>query len=342
MTIKEIAQLAGTSRGTVDRVVNHRGKVSPEVQERVERICKETNYVNKQSLQDRKQPGRAVDVGVIIASKNNSFFDLILQGMKSALQGKYRYSKIQLHVFPVRLFNDSDVMKALDALPKKVKLLIISAAENEAILERVDALRIPVISVSIDLHAKEKAGFVGCDFSNSGALAADMVNLLLKPGSKVQVFIGSYSHQGHRQRLEGFRSRLSSIAIPLRPIETFDDDNIGYQRTKEILSSEDPDILVYFGAGMVGGLNAVREKSGKRPRIITVDEIPEILEGLQNGLVDASISQHPFSQGKKCIDIAYRHLILGEKGCERIYVSNSILLQDSILPYDSKNKKEDM
>ena len=35
MTIKEIAALCGVSRGTVDRVLNHRGRVKPETEARV-------------------------------------------------------------------------------------------------------------------------------------------------------------------------------------------------------------------------------------------------------------------------------------------------------------------
>jgi DNA-binding LacI/PurR family transcriptional regulator len=45
MTIKEIARLANTSRGTVDRVINKRGKVSEEVEQRVLKIIQETGYI---------------------------------------------------------------------------------------------------------------------------------------------------------------------------------------------------------------------------------------------------------------------------------------------------------
>ena len=40
-TIKEIAALAGVSRGTVDRVLNHRGSVNPETAKRIEEIARE-------------------------------------------------------------------------------------------------------------------------------------------------------------------------------------------------------------------------------------------------------------------------------------------------------------
>ena len=35
-TIQQIAELAGVSRGTVDRALNNRGRINPEVAKRIE------------------------------------------------------------------------------------------------------------------------------------------------------------------------------------------------------------------------------------------------------------------------------------------------------------------
>lgn len=43
-TIKEIAALAGVSRGTVDRVLNNRGAVNPITAEKVREIAKALDY----------------------------------------------------------------------------------------------------------------------------------------------------------------------------------------------------------------------------------------------------------------------------------------------------------
>ena len=43
-TIKQIADMAGVSRGTVDRVIHNRYGVKPDVKERVEKILTEINY----------------------------------------------------------------------------------------------------------------------------------------------------------------------------------------------------------------------------------------------------------------------------------------------------------
>ena len=43
-TIKEIAELAGVSRGTVDRVLNNRGSVNRETAEKIRAIIKQLGY----------------------------------------------------------------------------------------------------------------------------------------------------------------------------------------------------------------------------------------------------------------------------------------------------------
>ena len=47
-TIKEIAEKAGVSRGTVDRALNNRGRVNPEVAERIFEIAREMNYQQRE------------------------------------------------------------------------------------------------------------------------------------------------------------------------------------------------------------------------------------------------------------------------------------------------------
>ena len=44
VTVKQIAELAGVSRGTVDRALNGRGHVRPEIEKKILAIAKEMGY----------------------------------------------------------------------------------------------------------------------------------------------------------------------------------------------------------------------------------------------------------------------------------------------------------
>ena len=57
-TIREIAELAGVSRGTVDRVLNHRGSVNAATAALVNDIAKKLDYKPR-----RDRPGRTAKDG---------------------------------------------------------------------------------------------------------------------------------------------------------------------------------------------------------------------------------------------------------------------------------------
>ena len=51
-TIREIAELAGVSRGTVDRVLNHRGSVNAATAALVNDIAKKLDYKPRRTAKD--------------------------------------------------------------------------------------------------------------------------------------------------------------------------------------------------------------------------------------------------------------------------------------------------
>lgn len=81
-TIKEIAELAGVSRGTVDRVLNGRGAVSEQTERKVLEIAQALQYRPNRAgivLAARK---RNLKIGVLLFDNGNPFFDEVLLGVQ--------------------------------------------------------------------------------------------------------------------------------------------------------------------------------------------------------------------------------------------------------------------
>ena len=88
MTITEIAKLAGTSRGTVDRVINGRGKVNKELEARIKEIIRENEYEVNGSARALSMSQKKYSVGIVINSVGNPFFARVKQGISERLRAR--------------------------------------------------------------------------------------------------------------------------------------------------------------------------------------------------------------------------------------------------------------
>ena len=85
-TIKDIAQRAGVSRGTVDRVLHNRGHVDQRVAEKIHQIAKELSYRPNRAGQALASKGRKRKIAVVMPSLSNPFFRDIKKGMETAAE----------------------------------------------------------------------------------------------------------------------------------------------------------------------------------------------------------------------------------------------------------------
>ena len=84
VTIKQIAELANVSRGTVDKVLNGRPGVKEETKQKVLQIAKELNYHPNflgKALVQSKTP---LKIGVVLTPDYNPYIQATLKGIKQA------------------------------------------------------------------------------------------------------------------------------------------------------------------------------------------------------------------------------------------------------------------
>lgn len=335
-TIKEIAELAGVSRGTVDRALNNRGSVNPKTAEKILEIAKALDYrPNKAGLALAAQK-KKYKIGVILFSENNPFFDDVMEGVRSkALElADYGITTITLRV-------DFDVQAQLDAidtlLAEGIHGLLLAPYNHEAIREKINQLteaQIPVVTVNTDIDGSRRLAYVGSDYYKGGRSAAGLLALMTEGSIQLGVISGSSNVLCHTERILGLKDTLerSYPRIQITSIvENHDDEFESYALTKQLLL-ENPELnaLFFAAAGVYGGCKAVLE-SGLTPKVITFDEVPTTLEMLKCGVISATISQQPFRQGSQSLDILFEYLtsgVLPEK--ELNFVELSIKIRENI------------
>lgn len=331
MTIKDIAEIVGTSRGTVDRVLNGRGNVRKELAEKILRTVEENGYAPNQLARALVNSQKHWVIGIIINSVGNPFFEDVLKGIRDKAEYYSSYG-LKVDIKEIRGYDESEQLEAIREMTDKgVDALGITPLDYPTIAEALNNLSVPIVTFNTDVESVSRVAFVGCDYVNSGRLSGDIAKLLLPSGGKIGIVIGNNHMTGHLQRVEGFRSSVSeNDAIEIVGIvENTDDDDHSYQVTGELVSNLQPDLVYFAAAGIEGGVRAIRDqKSGCK--ILTVDDTEFIRQGLNDGTIAATVTQEPEEQGRRTIEILYNCLADHVNPDDTInYTTNQVKLRSS-------------
>jgi len=336
-TIKEIAALAGVSRGTVDRVLNNRGNVNSETAEKIREIITALDYrPNKAGLVLAAQK-KHLKLGILLFSLENPFFSEVLRGVRAKAQelDGYNCSVLVKHV---NLDTEEQLNAIDDFLADEVSGIALAPCNDERIRKRIHSLHksgIPVVTLNTDIENSSRIAYVGSNYTKSGETAAGLMRLMTHGQVKIGIITGSSNILCHTERIAGFTAALQRFdpGFPIIDIvENHDDESISYEKTRQLLLKH-PEInaLFFSAAGVHGGCRAVIDLGREDIRIITFDMVPTTIELLQKDVIAATICQQPRIQGSKPLEILFDYLstgLLPEK--EYNYVAVDIRIRENI------------
>lgn len=318
-TIKEIAALAGVSRGTVDRVLNNRGSVNPITAEKVNEIAKALDYrPNKAGLVLAAQK-KKLKLGIILFSTDNPFFADVLKGVteKSDDLASYNCTTIVKQI-PI---NVDAQLEAIDELvSEEVNGIALAPHNDDRVRIRINELHeqgIPVVTLNTDIENSKRIAYVGSHYRKSGATAAGLLRLMTKNNVQIGIITGSSNILCHTERIAGFVDTLAPYAEQMQIVsvlETHDDEIESYEQTSRLLK-EHPEInaLFFAAGGVYGGCRAISALGlSGRLCVIAFDKADTTEQFLRDGTLSAIICQQPRIQGKKPLDILFTYLTSGE------------------------------
>jgi len=341
-TIKEIARLAGVSRGTVDRVLNERGDVNPETAQRVKRVADSLNYspnLAGKTLAVRKKHLR---FGYILFSSttSNPFFLDIVQGIENraaelaefGVTVDIRYARIDTPDLQVTLIDE--------LVSSGVVGLAITPTNHPAVVSRIRNLAetgFPVITVNTDIHDCGRLSYVGEDSFKIGETAAGLMNLITAGlETKVGIVIGHPSVESHTERAGGFTQRALTHYPKLSVVATVknhDDNERSLAVVKQLLQDHpEIDALYLASGGIAGACQAVEEAGRTRQlKMICHDLTPTTRKMIRENVVAATLTQEPFLQGTKPLDILFNYVGLGIRPeSDQFFTKIEIKLRENI------------
>lgn len=331
-TIKEIANLAGVSRGTVDRVLNQRGYVSAETAQRVRQIAQSLNYTPNHFARALSTRKNKIKIGVILF-QGAEFFDDVLKGIDSQSK-KLNDAGCKLIVNSTCLPDVKSQIQAIDEMVRQnARGLIFPPINSSEIVDKINELHeigIPVITTNSDVENSRRLCYVGGDYFVSGRTAGALMGMITGGTGNVGIITGIDSIKCHTDRIAGFREKLEKDFKNMHIVdivENHGDEFISYNVTYNLLTKHPEVNGLYITASAVyGACRAVLDLNLKgKLKIICHDDVLNTKKMINNGVITATICQEPLKQGSLPIKLIFDYLAYGILPKTQMYYTDSII-----------------
>ncbi|WP_026621719.1 LacI family transcriptional regulator [Ensifer sp. WSM1721] len=323
-TIADLAQAAGVSLSTVNRLLHGTGTVRPATVQRIMATAEEIGFYGLGAIRERSRIALPrYKLGFLLQQSHRQLYRMFGDSIVAAAARRK-----DAVVEPTVHFEDDLTPEAIAAnllnLGERTDGVALVAADHPLIGQAIESLRakgVPVITYITDQSAPSRAGYVGTDNWKLGRTAAWFINQTkLRPG-KIVTFIGN--HRYHCQDIAdaSFRSYIREHApntIVADAVPTQEEPENAYRIVRSLMRQE-PDLIGFFvgGGGISGVLRAVREVPLERQREIRIvcrDIGPETRKGLSEGLITAALC-HPLERtSDELIDVMLGAIAGGAAG----------------------------
>ena len=225
-TIKDIAELAGVSKGTVDRVLHKRGKVSQHALQKINSILDEIGYQPNMMARNLKK-NRAYTIGILIPDPAiDPYWNPCIDGITDALTARANFT-IHTAFFYYNPEVATSLMDAYDKLSEveidAVLMVPLFHVEAKFIAEQLHKKNIPIVIINNQIDAKGIHSFVGQNLIDSGRIAAKLLSSIHPKGSFAIIHINElFENAVYIQKKEkGFRDFFKDLNYPADQISIF-------------------------------------------------------------------------------------------------------------------------
>jgi LacI family transcriptional regulator len=319
--IADVAQQAGVSAATVDRVIHSRPGVKPHTADHIMAVIErmENGAPNITPVTEAHLNNLCFDI--ILPIGTNAFFDNLEEEIREYANRPANIG-LSIRVHRIKGFDPDALAETIERISRQTDGIAIVAIESPQVREAVNRTvqkGIPVVTLVSDLSGSRRMGYVGLDNRAGGRTAGYLMGRFLTGHvGTVLMLAGSPRLRDHEEREMGFRRVLSERFDNLKIItflEDKDDDETAYQQVRKIFEQH-PDLMGIYdiGAGTRGIARAL-EEAGRGTDIVFIGhELTRYSrEFLINGVMDAVIDQVPRKEARMLIDMLER-FANGENG----------------------------
>ena len=346
--IKDIAEKAGVSTGTVDRILHNRGNVSEKARKAVDKVLKEWEYSPNLHLSglSLKKIYRIVITTPSVSSGN--YWESIHRGINKAIQ-QYKSIKIEPVVLTYDQYDVNSCREIFAKIPStKPDAVIIGPTfvdETVALTKQLEENNIRYVYVDSMIDGTNPLAFFTTDQFTSGYLMCKLLNLLLPDSSDIGIMqairTGNRSANNTIKRREGVDRFFQEKGLKnnVFGIKFHPNQAEANSRSMADFFAKHPDIKGVIVLNSHGNIIADFLKKNKKQdvKLVCMDLTDPNVNALKEGSIEFLINQNPEQQGSMAKKTVLEHLVLKITGKMENFLPMEIITKETIdlyLQYD--------
>jgi inositol transport system substrate-binding protein len=259
---------------------------------------------------DKGDGSKKIVIGATMLSMQNEF----VVNVADAMEAKAKEMGAELIVVDAERSALKQVEQVESFIAQGVDAIILNPCEVEASSPAVKlaaAAKIPIINVNSETTAAPTA-FAGSDDEEAGKIAMKLIAEKLNGKGNVLMIHGFMGQAAQIKRSTGAKEILkANPGLKLLAEQNADwDREKGMSLTENWIQSFGPQINAIFAQNDEMGLGAVKalEAAGLKNKVIVVsiDAIPDALQAVKKGSLDATVFQNAKQQGGMAIETAIK------------------------------------
>ena len=336
ITLKQIADLAGVHKSTVDKVIHNRPGVSEAKRQQIRALLEEHGYESNPLAKALNYQKKKMTIGVALPIVNAT--PDLRRGIELVRQD-FNSFNIEIDYQEIAYPDAEQQAACLRTFRKNgVSGVVVSPMESETVLEeltQLHAAKIPTVIVHSNLEDAPCLCFVGQDMTQAGQTAAHMIQLFLGGSGSIGVLSSWNKLHSVEQRERAFAHYLTNYpALTIADtVDTEESPQLAYARTRELLAKHPELDALFITCGCVPDIcRAVRDAGlAKQPTILCFERYPEIIQLIQRSEIACTISGSLFEQGRLAMRLLFEHIIYDRApGNQEYYTKNEIIIKENI------------
>ena len=291
-TIEDVADAAGVSVATVDRVLNGRAAVRPKTVERVEKAIRLLNYQSDR-LAARLARAKEYRFCFILPEGSNAYMTLLADAVREEAL-RMAQEKVVIDLRHTDVFSADVLAQTLDQISGLYDGVAAVALDHPRVRESINALcerGVAVVTLVSDVPGSRRTHYVGIDNAAAGRTAATLMGRYLAGRTgKVGLIAGSLSLRDHVERQFGFEQVMlhEYSGLTLLPVREGRDDWQIVQGVAAQLLHDHPDLIGLYNVGAgTRGIVAALEAAGRQRQVVYIAH--ELTDESRRALIDGTI-----------------------------------------------------